>query len=246
MQLHKNNFFTIYFGDARTPVCSIQDIRAAHLPAAHESLKRKILQQLQDLPRYNLPKSIFIHQTHGTDGIIVSDNQMFDPFTHQGDFLITNQPNIPLGILTADCLPVILYDPVNHAIAIAHAGWKGSLAGIVTVVIDKLTSTFAMQLENLQVFLGPSAHACCYEVSPDFGEQAHKPAILKKSIVSRGNKVFFDNLCYTYNVLNEAGILPENVSMVYASCTICNLSFCSYRRDKEQSGLQPTIVVLHK
>src|SRR5438477_544569 len=82
--------------------------------------------------------------------------------------IIINVKNLGIGILTADCLPIIFYDPYNNIISIAHAGWRGTMQNIAIKVIETMRNSFKSKPENIEVFFGPSAKDCCYEVGENF------------------------------------------------------------------------------
>ena len=73
-----------------------------------------------------------------------------------------------IGVLTADCLPIIFYDTKNHVAACIHAGWRSAIAEIVTKVVQMMFEKFKFAPEDLQIYFGPCAKTCCYQVQPDF------------------------------------------------------------------------------
>src|SRR5216683_1609805 len=76
---------------------------------------------------FGIKSLVFLHQVHGTDGLQINEeNKNMPILEHDGDFLSTNLQSTAIGILTADCLPIVFYDTQSHAIALAHAGWRGS------------------------------------------------------------------------------------------------------------------------
>jgi YfiH family protein len=89
----------------------------------------------------------------------------------QGDSIITNLENVGLGVFTADCVPVILYDEKNKAIAAVHSGWKGTYEEIVSKTVEKMTKCYETKPENLRVFIGPHIRECCYQVGNEVVEK---------------------------------------------------------------------------
>jgi purine-nucleoside/S-methyl-5'-thioadenosine phosphorylase / adenosine deaminase len=85
----------------------------------------------------------------------------------QGDALITNEPGILLAVRSADCVPVLLADPDNRAVAAVHAGWKGMLEGIVEKTVGEMRRIFGTQPRSVVAAIGPSIRACCYEVGEE-------------------------------------------------------------------------------
>lgn len=89
----------------------------------------------------------------------------------QGDALISNTPGITLTIRTADCLPILIADPANRAIAAVHAGWRGTAQQILPETIRAMSDRFGSRIEDLVIAIGPGIGKCCYEVGPEVVEQ---------------------------------------------------------------------------
>ncbi len=88
-----------------------------------------------------------------------------------GDGLMTSEPCIVLSVRIADCLPVLLADPVQHAVGAFHAGWRGTLARIVEKAVGEFRRNFGSDPANLTAAIGPGIHRCCYEVSEEFPDK---------------------------------------------------------------------------
>lgn len=238
--------------------CSIFFGNASMFPIGYKAPEFKNF--CEDLrKKLGLDHLVIQNQLHGIDGWYINNRTLLPnriSFQERdGDFLITNQPMVGIGVLTADCLPIIFYAPSIPVIAIAHAGWRGSVANICKTVIEQIKQHHPLlNLNDIQIYFGPSAGACCYEVKDDF---LHNPLILNfaKStfkhnniIHSRDGKKFFDNTLLNKIYLIECGIKPEHIHTEYNLCTICNRQFHSYRRscDKPQAMRQSSIVWLHE
>jgi YfiH family protein len=89
----------------------------------------------------------------------------------EGDALISNVSGLTLAIRTADCLPVLIADPENHAVAAVHAGWRGTVQEIVLEAIRAMATEYSSQPENLVIAIGPGIGSCCYEVGAEVAEQ---------------------------------------------------------------------------
>jgi YfiH family protein len=105
-------------------------------------------------------------QVHGAHVAAVrsSDGGTIIPET---DALISDEPGVALLLRFADCVPVVLYDPQRQAIGLAHAGWRGWVAGVVQNTVSALQSAFGSQPADLVAGVGPAIGPCCYEVGPD-------------------------------------------------------------------------------
>ena len=91
-----------------------------------------------------------------------------------GDAIITNEKNVPLVILTADCVPVILVDTENKAVGLAHAGWRGTYGKICEETLKSMQENYNTNPENVIAIIGPSIGSCCYEVSYDLIDKFEK------------------------------------------------------------------------
>src|SRR5205814_3314750 len=89
----------------------------------------------------------------------------------RGDASTTNRPGVLLAVQTADCVPILLVDPKNRAIAAVHAGWRGTLQRIVTKAIGKMQMQFRTKPGNLLAVIGPSIGGCCYEVGTEIASE---------------------------------------------------------------------------
>lgn len=240
MIINVDQYCSIFFGDAKSCPTTSKD------PANFTTIYSIIAQKL------NLPHIFFTKQTHSTDGTIVNkdncttQNKINMPFF--GDYLITSMHNRGIGILTADCLPIILYAPDKMIVSSIHAGWRGSLANIVFNTITTMHKTYTIDLARLRVYFGPAAKICCYEMGNDWIENnnIYAQQFCNNSLQQRSNKYYFDTGVFNKNLLIELGVKPDNIDDQYNVCTICNTQFHSYRRslDKINYMTQASIVWL--
>lgn len=230
MFLHHDKKFFIYFGDSHDSV-SLQEIAEKQATQAFDN----IAQQLE------IDQLVFLQQNHGIDGLHVAKNDTTNSFfATPGDYLVTQRTECAIGVVTADCLPIVIYDPISHTAAIVHAGWKGLLADIFTVCITNMTQTTGARAENLLIFLGPAARPCCYEVQQDFIDRLTN----RDALVIKKSSTYFDSRAFIVNIATNLGIKLANLYTRYNVCTICNLSFCSYRREKEKARRQISMICL--
>lgn len=143
-----------------------------------------------------------------------------------GDAVVADSKEMFIVIQVADCLPVLLFDPVKKLIAGAHAGWKGSLLGIVPEVIRQMVQR-GSQTENIRVWLGPSIHSCCYQVDVERSVLfPHRSDSLRH----------IDLTAFNQRLLEETGIQKGNI-FFDPRCTVCSgENFPSYRRDGKNAG----------
>lgn len=183
----------------------------------------------------------FLRQVHGAGGYAVDDFSVIPFFDQEGDFLITHLSGVGLGIMTADCLPVIVYDPVHTSIGIAHAGWRGAVAGVVDEMILSMKQRYGTNPRDLNVFFGSSARGCCYQVGVDLVH--YIASQYRSSLIYRGDNIFFDAVVYQQLRLIEQGVECHHI-VDRGVCTICDNNYYSYRREKEGSGRNITMVWL--
>jgi len=149
------------------------------------------------------------------------------------DALITNLEDIVLTILTADCVPILLYDKEKKVVAAVHAGWKGTKADIVGKTVQKMKHVFGCEGKNIIAGIAPSIGACCYEV----GEEVAKHFFhLPESVRKKDDKYMLDLPKINQHQLLKAGLTDKNIEMS-AVCTACNVThYFSYRKEKGCSG----------
>ena len=108
----------------------------------------------------------FVKQVHGDRVFVLDDPQKSVDQVEQeeADALITHLTEKPIAVLTADCVPVILYDPEQHVVGVIHAGRKGTQRRIVSKTISILSDSYGCRPQNVVMALGPAIGGCCYEV----------------------------------------------------------------------------------
>ncbi len=243
MIIHSAPRYHIYFGDAKDEMYPNQYQQWNDFAF----LSRKPI--ISVAARLQLQNLFFLRQVHGIEGLSVSKENVLTipPFSQEGDFLITHEPQVGLGILTADCLPVILYDRTHHAIGIAHAGWRGAVAGVISAILNAMKKAYKSDPHDLTLFFGPSAKRCCYEVQPEFITQLESYPFSDQVIRSNGSKVFFDLPLFVELQVLQQGV--KSIHKEYNSCTMCDTRFHSYRRgtaagSPDLVGRQMTVVAI--
>ncbi len=141
------------------------------------------------------------------------------------DALVTNVPGIPMYTSYADCVPLIFYDPVKKVAAMAHSGWRGTVAKIGKKTVEYMCAEYGSDPSNIIAAIGPSICRSCYEVSEDvamairhvFSEEIANELMDEKG----GGKYQLDLWKTNEQILLEAGILRENIDITDL-CTCCN------------------------
>jgi YfiH family protein len=151
----------------------------------------------------------------------------------QGDALISNRPGIGLAIRTADCLPILIADPRNRAVAAIHAGWRGVVAEIAPKTIEAMCRQFGSKPQDLVIAIGPGIGPCCFEVGPEVAVQFQLSGRAKVDLI--------ETAC---RQLGRNGVSPGQIS-TSGLCSFCDSQlFESYRRDREGAGRMVTMIGL--
>jgi len=160
----------------------------------------------------------------------------------EADSLITNKRNIPIMVLGADCNLIIIIDIKEKAVGVVHAGWKGTLNGVLGKTLLEFKEHFNSSPENVLVFFGPSIRNCCYKVDSilinSFREKFGKEHYEYKE----GKDFFLDIIKLNLIHLKDFGIQKDNIFDV-RKCTGCNNGFFSYRRENN-TGRQAAIAMI--
>ncbi len=175
-------------------------------------------------------------QIHGDDILVAKDSSRSSRGCPDADAYITCQKNLPVAIRTADCVPVLLFDPIKRAIGIVHAGWKGTAKEITYKTVLLMKETFGSNPKDIQAVLGPAIQPCCYEVGAEFRQ--HFP----NEIIERGDKLYVDVTKNNYKQLLKAGLKKEHINNT-GICTHCNPKYFSFRRDAEKSGRMISLMI---
>lgn len=161
------------------------------------------------------------------------------------DAIITHLSESPIGIFTADCIPILLYDPKLHVAAAIHAGREGTLQGIVNKSIMAMEREYGCQPQDLVASLGLGIGGCCYEIDENcLNSFENKIPFELPFVKSKGNGKFLLDL-FAVNAQQgmDAGLLPENI-LRSEECTFCSpMNYFSYRREG-QTGRIFTFIML--
>jgi polyphenol oxidase len=180
-------------------------------------------------------------QVHGNNVEVVSDKSKNKVSNTDG--MLTRDNKVLIGIITADCLPIIFYDPKERIIGVAHAGYKGILAGIIDNIIETFEK-LGSKPENIYVGIGPAIGVCCYEIKEDVASLFRKKFPEFKNMIQEINgKLFLDLKITARQILLSHGTLENNIDIL-PICTKDSIAdFFSYRGDtKETFGEFATVI----
>ena len=195
-------------------------------------------------------KIVFSRQVHRDDIRVCMEKDCRRPgalVPYEADGLITDIPGLALFIFTADCTPVLLYDPVRRCIGAVHAGWRGTAMDIVGKAVKKMGKVYGSMPENIRAAIGPCISRCCFETGEDvktamtelMGDSACEFVTPKYS-----GKFMTDLKGINSRLLERAGVLPENID-VSPECTMCKMDrYWSHRGTNGKRGVQASCIIL--
>lgn len=184
---------------------------------------------------------VLINHEHGTNVLRVDRSfagrgLVREPLPYC-DGLITDDPTVTLFTLHADCSCVYIYDREHHAIGIAHAGWKGTFRRVGQIMAEKMADEFGTKPEDAVAAIGPCICRDCFEVDESIGEDFAREFDfdgIRKA--GKPGKAYVDIEAALAIQLLDAGVRPENMSIM-GLCTYERRDlFYSYRRDRESAG----------
>lgn len=181
---------------------------------------------------------IFANQTHSTNVAMV--DVIDDTTIDNTDAMITNTKGVCLNVLTADCVPILLYDPVKQAVGVVHAGWKGTAGNIIEKTIMAMSQNFQTKSEHLLVGIGPCISKTVYEVGEEVAIQFSPECLCKKE----NGKFNLDLVQSNINQLEAIGVLKRNIEIMRI-CTFQSLDFYSARKEGLESGRFSSFVMLN-
>lgn len=181
------------------------------------------------------PKEVLLlEQIHSAQITLQANPKPGDIFAAV-DGVVSNAKNRYFGIRTADCVPLFFYDAVTYTVAIAHAGWRGTLLDIAHAIIKQMQGV-GSQVKDIYVGIGPHIGACCYNVpqtrAQDFKEKYGQYSL----VVYEQEKMYFLDIGQANRLsLLEAGILPNHIDWS-VMCTSCQHDlFFSFRKDTKET-----------
>ncbi len=208
--------------------------------------------------------SDIVHRVDSADGFAT-----VEPL--QGDALITRDPGVLLVVQTADCVPILLADTKNHAVAAIHSGWRGTVRRIAEKTLGRMQMEFGTRPEDVVAALGPGIGRCCYEVGTDVAKEFHAQFPDAREwfdgpydALAAGENdpnwlpwltmkppghapppltVQLDLIAANRAILAGAGVSPANISLS-GYCTACSTNlFFSYRRERTTGRLMAAIAI---
>ena len=220
--------FSTRLGGATPGERGSMNLSLAALGDGHEDVLENYRRMARSVG-FDHEKTVGALQVHGTKIVRVGASDAGSGVIRQNVFtredgFVTNEPGICLCVYFADCVPLFAVDPKKRAIGSAHSGWRGTVAGIGTKLVEKMAFEFGSSAQDLVCCIGPSICPDCYEVSEDVAEafeNAYSGEVLKKMLFPKGGgKYRLDLHEASFENFVKAGVRPENIS-VTDICTCC-------------------------
>lgn len=197
--------------------------------------RENLNQKLKEL-NFESPHVLMLNQVHGNQVKIINDSKQFygEQDLPKADGIVTNQRNIVLGIITADCAPIALWDDENQIIGLCHAGWRGAKSGVIENTISAMKTLGAC---NIKASIGPMIQQYSYEVSQEFFDDFINENISNKKFFRTSKndaKWLFDLPNYVFERISRAGVDEiENLGIdTYTNAE----KYFSFRRSKQFSN----------
>ena len=196
-----------------------------------------------DVPRFlqQLPAplgTVEAQQVHG-GSVAIIERLPPSPWSVMGcDALVTRHPGVALLIRTADCLPILLADPVKAVVGVLHAGWRGLAAWLPMRVVSAFREAYHSEPRALHVAIGPAIHACCYEVGPEFAKR------FGSFVQQPAGRRTCDLIGVAISQLRRSGI-PRHRIFDSRQCTGCNTRrWYSVRKEGDATGRMTSLIMV--
>jgi hypothetical protein len=227
---------------------------------AHVEINHRLFAQAAGVRREHFTTTWQVHGRH----VLHATAQHRGTLIGQADGIMTDQPEVPLTQRFADCTPILVYDSVRHAVGLAHAGWRGTVAGMAGALVAAMAERYGSDPADLVAVVGPAIGPCCYEVGEEVvdavrssfvepGRLLHAPSHVvtdpagtnlhgRGSSNGRSSRLHFDLWEANRLQLAEAGVLQIEVARL---CTSCRRDlFFSHRGDHGRTGRFGAVVML--
>ena len=188
-----------------------------------------------------------VNQVHGEQFLIIEDAVSCQSLeSRQYDAIVTDKPGVAIGIKTADCAPVLLFDRQRKIIAAVHAGWRGTALGIAGKAVRVMAGRFRSRPQDLSAVIGPCIGPCCYEVDEPvfetFAASGKTDRVLRPG--GREGRWLLNLPLANRLQLEEEGVEPGRIS-ASEMCTCCRKDlFFSHRRDGAKTGRHLNFILL--
>ncbi len=241
--------FTTRYGGASSGIYSSLNL-LIHSGDGREALEknyRLICGELGTSPE----RLVFSKQVHKDTVRSVTEKDcrgaLFSETSYEADALITAEEGLPLIIFIADCIPILLHDPITPAIGAVHAGWRGTIMDIAGKAVSEMCRNFGSKPSDIRAAIGQGIGPCCFETGEEV--PAALRALLRKEAEEfirekDGGKAMMDLKGANRRLLLHRGLLPENIE-VSEECTSClKDKYWSHRATGGKRGVNGALIII--
>ncbi len=185
-----------------------------------------------------------VWQVHGADVVVIRGRGPQEWPPPQADGILTREIGLPLVMRFADCVPILLYDPVQRVAGIAHAGWRGTVAGAGAATVRTMCDAFGSRPADILAAIGPSIGPCCYEVGEEVVAQIREVFGDREELfhAANGKGPRLDLWAANRLALEQAGVEQIEVAGI---CTACRKDeFFSHRAEAGRTGRFGVVIML--
>ena len=230
----------------------LSGLNMGHVPGADSAVvEARRARMLADMGLAQAP-IVHAEQVHGNQPAIAQTADLGSlprrngyPYYPGADALVTSEPGLVLMLFYADCVPVWLWCPRSRTIAVAHCGWRGTVADMAGATVEAMVQHFGAEPTSMHACIGPSICGACYEVGEEVVEQVRQTGHAERVVRNKPDGKFLLNLQELNRLmLTAAGVAPEHIE-VTAPCTRCGpVPMYSWRRDGQGTGRMVALMAL--
>ncbi len=220
--------FELYRNDSILAGNSVRDCRNAEMPydgfsvcdytGDESSHVDECRRRLAEFCSVDVDEIIQCRQTHSADVCVLEQTELPAEQRYGYDAIVTRLKNVVIGVNTADCVPIVLFDEAAGVIAAVHAGWRGAVAGIAVNTLKKMVEIGA-KVENVKGYFGPSIGECCFEVGEEVACRFPDEFVVRRD----GEKSHVNLSGFVKHQLEKEGVKAETL-ILNENCTRCNQS----------------------
>jgi len=195
-----------------------------------------------------LERMVCAQQVHGAQVAVVTGADAgrgavaFDAAVPEVDALVTDTEELLLALYFADCLPILLADPVRRVVAVAHAGWRGLVDGVIENTIAAMADGFGVRTAEVTAAVGPGIGRCCFAVGQEVAERFPAAQV----IIGKSGQPHVDLPGVARQRLQAAGVPAERI-VVAEECTACHTDrYFSHRREGGRTGRMAAFIALRE
>jgi YfiH family protein len=182
---------------------------------------------------------ITLTQIHQDQCVVITQKDSPEA-NYRGDAILTNRNDLFVSVQVADCLPLFLVNETSRVVGLVHAGWRGTILGVVRNTLKTAKSRLGCKAGDFTAMLGPCIRSCCYRVSDDVAVLFDRDCIERTS----GDSASLDLVRANVKQLTDCGV-EQNRIYLTEDCTCCNVDlFFSHRRESDNTGRMTAFMAL--